>query len=140
MVAVRYPEEITSQSEYPVALRLVSSEPRNLADDCAQIIFEKRRLWALVVLAVVSLTVIWSASVLLPGGSGGMVSSSAQIELESTHVVLPGETLWEIMRDRDPSGDIRADVAQVSEQLGGSVLQVGQIIRFSSDDEVSAGE
>jgi LysM repeat protein len=41
-------------------------------------------------------------------------------------VVEPGDTLWGIARQLQPSGDIRPLVDQLSRQLTGGQLQVGQ--------------
>jgi LysM repeat protein len=47
---------------------------------------------------------------------------------ERIHVVQPGDTLWSIARTLQPEGDVRRLVQQLSSQLDGAGLQVGQRI------------
>ena len=41
-------------------------------------------------------------------------------------VVQPGDTLWSIARDLQPTGDVRPLVQRLSELNGGAALEVGQ--------------
>jgi len=45
---------------------------------------------------------------------------------ETSYVVRPGDTLWEIARALQPSGDVRPLVQQLARQRGGAPLRVGE--------------
>ena len=44
----------------------------------------------------------------------------------AVHVVQPGETLWSIAAELQPSGDVRGLVRKLSSLNGGVSLQIGQ--------------
>ena len=48
-----------------------------------------------------------------------------------THIVAPGETLWEIAREYRPNEDVRKVVWEIRKENGiGPMLKVGQEIRI----------
>jgi hypothetical protein len=56
-----------------------------------------------------------------PTSAGGVALATARV-----WVVQPGDTLWGIARHLQPAGDVRPLVDQLSRQLRGGTLQVGQ--------------
>jgi len=48
-----------------------------------------------------------------------------------THVVQPGDTLWQIARDVQPGGDVRTLVDRLTKARHGRPLQVGEVIAVS---------
>ena len=61
------------------------------------------------------------------GASGQIVPARA------VYVVQPGDTLWSIAHDLDPSGDTRATVDRLVSLNGGAALEPGQRLRLSDD-------
>ena len=90
--------------------------------------------------AVLAACAVWVQVSVGPGvadrpGSGpltalgaGPTSVGAPARLAATRVwvVQPGDTVWGIARRLQPQGDIRSLVDQLSRQLGGRPLEVGQ--------------
>jgi hypothetical protein len=63
-----------------------------------------------------------------PSGRDVVAELSTQTVASSVHVVQPGETLWTIAREAQPTGDVRPLVQTLAAQLGGRPLQPGQRI------------
>jgi len=86
-----------------------------------------RRGRAVVVAAgVVVLMLAVFAAVLLGGGSAAAGPQAQPVPVRH-HVVMPGETLWQIAAEVDPSGDPRDTVARIRElnHLESAALSVG---------------
>jgi LysM repeat protein len=79
------------------------------------------RQWALVLLAVVALSVVLAKVAL--GGSP---------HVYSTVVVQPGDTLWAIAAAHYPADDVRARVADIERANGlrSPVIKVGETLRL----------
>lgn len=90
-------------------------------------IYRRRRAVALVLLVAVVATLLLLASAVLAGSAGGGTPSpAAGTTSGQVHVVQPGETLWSIARQLDPSGDVRLTVDQLAELNGSAPLVAGQ--------------
>lgn len=71
---------------------------------------------------------------LAPSPGGHEASDSVLGGVSAVVVVVePGETLWAIARDLQPTGDIRPMVDALSEIVGRSGLQAGQEIRIPAE-------
>jgi LysM repeat protein len=87
---------------------------------------ETYRRRQLVAFAVAILLVI-AALVAAKAAMGGSTSALQPIA-RSVYVVQPGDTLWEIARALQPTGDVRPLVGKLADQRGGAPLQVGERI------------
>jgi hypothetical protein len=59
-------------------------------------------------------------------------ASGQSVPARSVYVVQPGDTLWSIAHDLDPSGDTRATVDRLVSLNGGAALEPGQRLRLSA--------
>jgi nucleoid-associated protein YgaU len=59
-------------------------------------------------------------------GTGPAASDSASLAAVHQIIVQPGDTIWDIARALQPSGDIRPLVDALSDEVHGQPLQVGQ--------------
>ncbi len=99
-------------------------------------VYRRRRVVALVLaVAVVVVALAGARAVLRPlaGTFGGSPLSAADGPAPvpagaSTHVVAPGETLWDVARQLQPRGDVRPVVDELAAANGGATLQAGQIL------------
>ena len=97
-------------------------------------VYRRRRVVALVLavaLVVVAITGIRAVLRPLTGGGDGRplstVARSAPGPAGSeTILVQPGESLWDIARDLQPSGDVRPLVDELAALNGGATLEAGQ--------------
>ena len=55
-----------------------------------------------------------------------VLAASAVAVAESSYVVRPGDTLWEIARALQPDGDVRPVVQRLAAARGGAPLQAGE--------------
>ena len=55
-------------------------------------------------------------------------------ELSDDYIVKSGDTLWSIARANNPDGEIRDEVEQMKQQLGGTTIQEGQHIDLPKPD------
>src|SRR5688500_15290730 len=62
------------------------------------------------------------------GASGQGVPAGA------VYVVQPGDTIWSIAHDLDPSGDARTTVDRIVALNGGAALEPGQRLRLTGDN------
>ncbi|MHB8466284.1 MAG: LysM peptidoglycan-binding domain-containing protein [Acidimicrobiales bacterium] len=83
--------------------------------------------------AVLAACAVWVQVGAGPGvadrpGSGPLAALGAGPSLAASHVwlVQPGDTVWAIARRLQPHGDVRPLVDELSAQLHGASLQVGQ--------------
>ena len=98
-----------------------------------------------IVLAVVAVVCVWgfvSAAHALVAAVVPSVESSGPAVIESAAsfsgvtvsaelvIVQPGDTLWTVARQLQPTGDVRPLVQRLSELNGGASLQVGQALRL----------
>ena len=96
-------------------------------------VYRRRRVVALI-LAVALVVVAMAglrAVVLATGIAGGRPLSAVDAPTpvpagSETLLVQPGETLWTIARDLQPSGDVRPLVDELAALNGGATLEAGQ--------------
>jgi len=89
--------------------------------------FRRRRLAVVALLAAVALAALLLANAVLAGSAGGGTpTTAAGTDSPAVHVVQPGDTLWSIARDVQPSADVRLTVDRLVALNGGAPLQVGQ--------------
>jgi hypothetical protein len=99
-------------------------------------VYRRRRVVALVLaVAVVVVALAGARAVLRPlaGASGARPLSATERPVPvpagaSTQVVAPGETLWDVARERQPTGDVRPVVDELAALNGGPALQAGQVL------------
>jgi Tfp pilus assembly protein FimV len=61
-------------------------------------------------------------------------ASGQSVPPRSVYVVQPGDTIWSIARELDPSGDTRAMVDRIEALNGGAALEPGQRLRLTDDN------
>jgi nucleoid-associated protein YgaU len=61
-------------------------------------------------------------------------ASGQSVPARAVYVVQPGDTIWSIAHDLDPSGDTRATVDRIVALNGGAALEPGQRLRLSDSD------
>lgn len=89
----------------------------------------RRRRVAATLVALVLLGVGWAVGDLggTPLTSPGQAPAADLLPVaETSYVVRPGDTLWEIARALQPSGDVRPLVQRLAAQRGGAPLRVGE--------------
>lgn len=129
---------------WSMALALVDQHPRpalrllqgGLGARPSPAVYRRRRVVALflaVAFVVVAMTGV--RAVLLPstGSDGGRPLSATPAPGPAaagtdTVLVQPGETLWDIARGLQPTGDVRALVDELAARNGGATLEAGQTI------------
>jgi hypothetical protein len=97
-------------------------------------VYRRRRVVALILavaLVVVAMTGIRAVLRPLTGSVDGRplstVDGSAPVPAGTeTILVQPGETLWDVARDLQPSGDVRPLVDELAALNGGATLEAGQ--------------
>lgn len=90
-------------------------------------IYRRRRAVALLlVVAVVAALLLLASAVLAGSAGGGTPTTAAGTASAEVHVVQPGETLWSIARQLDPSGDVRLTVDRLAALNGSAPLVAGQ--------------
>ena len=117
------------------ALRLL---PGGRAAEPSPAVYRRRRVVALVlVVALVVVAMAGARAVLRPlaGLDGGRPLSATDGSTpvtagHETQLVQPGETLWDIARDLQPTGDVRALVDELAALNGGASLAAGQTVRL----------
>ncbi len=125
-----------------MALALVDAHPRpalrllqgGLDAGPSPAVYRRRRVVALILavaLVVVAMTGIRAVLRPLTGGVDGRplsaVDGSAPVPAGTeTILVQPGETLWDVARDLQPSGDVRPLVDELAALNGGATLEAGQ--------------
>jgi Tfp pilus assembly protein FimV len=60
-------------------------------------------------------------------------ASGQSVPPRAVYVVQPGDTIWSIAHDLDPSGDPRATVDRIVALNGSAALQPGQRLRLSDE-------
>ena len=101
-------------------------------------VYRRRRLAVLlfaVVLAAVAFLAVTGARTLLGAGTAGPSVAAAPVATPgaaspTTYVVQPGDTLWGIARQLQPTGDVRPVVDRLAERVGGASLEAGQRLRL----------
>jgi hypothetical protein len=58
-------------------------------------------------------------------------ASGQSVPARAVYVVQPGDTIWSIAHDLDPTGDVRATVDRIVALNGGAALEPGQRLRLS---------
>jgi hypothetical protein len=61
-------------------------------------------------------------------------ASGQRVPARAVYVVQPGDTIWTIARDLDPSGDTRATVDRIVALNGSAALEPGQRLRLTDSD------
>ncbi len=127
-----------------MALALVDTHPRpalrllqgGLAARPSPAVYRRRRVVALVLavaFVVVAMAGLQAALRPLTGAGGERPLSAAQGSApvtagHETLLVQPGETLWDIARDLQPTGDLRPVVDELAALNGGATLEAGQTL------------
>lgn len=127
-----------------MALALVDDHPRpalrllqgGLDAGPTPAVYRRRRTVALVLalaLVVVAMAGIRTALRPLAGTLGGdpLSASDGPAPVPAgaeTLLVQPGETLWSVARDLQPTGDLRSVVDELAALNGGATLQAGQTL------------
>jgi hypothetical protein len=126
-----------------MALVLVDNHPRpalrllqgGLAAEPSPAVYRRRQVVALILAVALVVVAMTGIRALLPsaGADGGRPLSATDGSTPVTagteiHLVQPGETLWHIARDLQPSGDLRALVDELAALNGGATLEAGQTL------------
>ena len=61
-------------------------------------------------------------------------ASGQPVPARAVYVVQPGDTIWSIAHDLDPSGDTRATVDRIVALNGSAALEPGQRLRLTDED------
>lgn len=61
-------------------------------------------------------------------------ASGQSVPARAIYVVQPGDTIWSIAHDLDPSADTRATVDRIVALNGGAALEPGQRLRLTDSD------
>jgi nucleoid-associated protein YgaU len=61
-------------------------------------------------------------------------ASGQAVPARAVYVVQPGDTIWSIAHELDPSGDTRGTVDRIVALNGGAALEPGQRLRLTDDD------
>lgn len=135
----RWVPSARARQEPRPALRLVPP-PRRVAPSRA-VIYRRRRLAALVLIALTVLATVFVVAPAVRAGvgalggrpltpSGAPVATDMQPVAATTYLVHPGDTLWSIARRMQPSGDVRPLVDRLAAMRHGAPLHPGdRIIR-----------
>jgi len=97
-------------------------------------VYRRRRL--AVLCAVLSVLVLPALLVAASGATTVTPASTpapAVAPARSVYVVQPGDTLWSIAHEVDPTGDPRETVDRLVDLNGGSALQPGQRLRLTDN-------
>ena len=62
-------------------------------------------------------------------------ASGQSVPARAVYVVQPGDTVWSIAHDLDPTGDTRATVDRIVALNGGAALEPGQRLRLSEGND-----
>jgi hypothetical protein len=118
------------------ALRLI---PGGLAAEPTPAVYRRRRVVALILAVAFVVVAMAGVRAVLPptGADGGRPLSAAGSSDpvtagHETLLVQPGETLWDIARDLQPTGDLRPVVDELAALNGGATLEAGQRIALPS--------
>jgi hypothetical protein len=122
MAAIAYAESRTA--EIASRPRLVVIEGRGAVAACRQprVVYVRRRLVALAVAAALLAVVAFGLGVV----RGAPATDDPRPIATRVHVVQPGDTLWSIARELEPTSDPRAVVDRLAALNGGSSVSVGQ--------------
>ena len=98
-------------------------------------VYRRRRVVALILAVALVVVAMAGIQALLPSaGAGGgrplsATDGSAPVTAgHETLLVQPGQTLWDIARDLQPTGDHRALVDELAALNGGATLEAGQAL------------
>lgn len=61
-------------------------------------------------------------------------ASGQSVPARAVYIVQPGDTIWSIAHELDPSGDSRATVDRIVALNGGAALEPGQRLRLTDDN------
>jgi Tfp pilus assembly protein FimV len=61
-------------------------------------------------------------------------AAGQSVPARAVYVVQPGDTIWSIAHDLDPTGDTRAAVDRIVALNGSAALEPGQRLRLTGDD------
>ena len=61
-------------------------------------------------------------------------ASGQRVPARAVYLVQPGDTIWSIAHDLDPSGDTRATVDRIVALNGSAALEPGQRLRLTDED------
>lgn len=80
-----------------------------------------------------AVVVVWAATMIAVGLVRLVADATPPATVPTEHVVVPGETLWEIASDLDLGVDVRAVVDEIARTNGGSAIRAGQVLRIPGD-------
>ena len=109
-----------------VLTRPLRSPQRVVVAPAPRAVFVRRRVMAALIIATV---LVGGAVRAVAAGGVGPASDAAR--RPAVYVVQPGDTVWSIVRQYRPTGDITALVRDLTERNGGPDLQVGQQLVLS---------
>lgn len=131
-----------------MALALVDNHPRpalrliqgGRPAEPTPAVYRRRQVVALILavaLVVVAMTGIRAVLRPLAGADDGrplsaIAGSDPVAAGDETLLVQPGQTLWDIARDLQPTGDLRPLVDELAARNGGATLEAGQTINLPS--------
>jgi Tfp pilus assembly protein FimV len=61
-------------------------------------------------------------------------ASGQSVPARAVYIVQPGDTIWSIAHELDPSGDSRATVDRIVALNGGAALEPGQRLHLTDDN------
>lgn len=131
MAAVMYTVERTRRREGVLPGTVVAPRPRSVASrrsNRSVATFWRRRI---VAVGIVIGTVVMAAHAGAALGGSPLTTSGPRPHLV-THVVMPGDTLWKIASELDPTADRRAVVDELVAARHTTELQPGQTIMWQT--------
>jgi hypothetical protein len=136
MAAVMYTVETTRRREGVLPGTLAAPRPRPVASrrsNRSVATFWRRRI---VAVGIVIGTVVMAAHAGAALGGSPLTTSGPRPHLVThhlvTHVVMPGDTLWKIAGELDPTADRRAVVDELVAARHTTALQPGETITWQS--------
>lgn len=93
--------------------------------------FRRRRAIAALTAALTAAVLLGAGAALVVPGEGSLASPGAPAAslvpvARTTYLVQPGDTLWQIARALQPSGDVRPLVQRLAAAHGGAPLRAGE--------------
>jgi hypothetical protein len=122
MAAISYPETRTAEPASRPRLVVIAGGRADPARRQPRVVYVRRRLVALALAAM--LVAVAAVGLGLARTAPG--ADDPEPIATRVHVVQPGDTLWSIARELEPTSDPRAVVDRLASLNGGSAVHVGQ--------------